>query len=132
VERGRDHHRLLDVEGPAVIMAGSGMCTGGRIVDHLAQHLGDPATDVLFVGYQARSTPGRIILEHAGRPGASVRLDGRETSIKAVVHEIGGYSAHADQAGLAAWARAVRPGQVKLVHGDSGARRALGKKLGID
>ena len=69
VEKGGDHHKLLDLKGPAVIIAGSGMCTGGRIVDHLKRHLGDPTTDVFFVGYQAHRTPGRAILEYAARDG---------------------------------------------------------------
>ncbi len=129
VEKAGDHHRLLELKGPAVIIAGSGMCTGGRIVDHLKAHLGDPATDVLFVGYQADHTPGRAILENAGRHGGAVVLDGREYAIHAAVHELGGYSAHADQAELLAWAKAVSPKRVKLVHGEAGARKALSEKL---
>ena len=59
VEKYRDHKRLMDIKGPAIIIAGSGMCTGGRIVDHLEHGLEDPANDIFFVGYQAKGTPGR-------------------------------------------------------------------------
>ena len=59
VEKYRDHKKLLNISGPAIIIAGSGMCTGGRIVDHLEHGLEDPANDIFFVGYQAKGTPGR-------------------------------------------------------------------------
>ena len=125
VEKGGDHHKLLDLKGPAVIIAGSGMCTGGRIVDHLKRHLGDPTTDVFFVGYQAHRTPGRAILEYAARDGGFAMLDGQAYPINAGVHQLGGYSAHADQEGLAAWAGAVNPRQLKLVHGEVSAQKTL-------
>ncbi len=63
VENYRDHKKLLDVKGPAIILAGSGMCTGGRIVDHLKHGLEDPVNDIFFVGYQAKGTPGRRMIE---------------------------------------------------------------------
>lgn len=132
VKDHRDHLRLVqEVEGPCVIVAGSGMCTGGRIVDHLAKGLSDPKNDIFFVGYQASGTPGREIQETAGRPGASVRLEGEPVAVKARVHRLTGYSAHADQKGLIKWVEAMGkpPGEIRLVHGESGARRALADAL---
>jgi metallo-beta-lactamase family protein len=63
VEKFQDHRCRLHLTGPAVIIAGSGMCTGGRIVNHLKYCLDDPKNDLFFVGYQAKGTPGRDIVE---------------------------------------------------------------------
>ena len=114
VERFKDHRRLLDLKGPAIIIAGSGMCSGGRIVNHLKHGLDDPKNDLFFVGYQAAGTPGRAILE--GR-----------TPAKAAIHRLTGYSAHADQQTLTAWVAAMPepPGEIRLVHGDPAAQIAL-------
>jgi metallo-beta-lactamase family protein len=125
VDKGRDHHKLLGLKGPAVIIAGSGMCTGGRIDDHLKTHLDNPTTDVLFVGYQAGRTPGRDILKYADRNSGSVMLDGHAYPINAAVHLLGGYSAHADQRELLEWAVAIHAKQVKLIHGEPPAQKAL-------
>jgi metallo-beta-lactamase family protein len=95
VEKHRQHEQLMNVKGPAVIIAGSGMCSGGRIIDHLARGIEDPRNDIIFVGYQANGTTGRWICEHAERQGLFA-LDGRKYRIRAGVHVIGGYSAHAD------------------------------------
>ncbi|SLM28666.1 Beta-lactamase domain protein [Desulfamplus magnetovallimortis] len=118
VERYRDHRRLLDIKGPCIIIAGSGMCTGGRIVDHLEHGLDDPKNDIIFVGYQAKGTPGRRIVE--GR-----------TPVKAGIYTLSGYSAHADQNGLVNWVRSMPepPKEIRLVHGDDGARKALSSAL---
>ena len=129
VRSHRDHQKLLAYDGPAVILAGSGMCTGGRIVNHLKQGLGDPRNDVLFVGYQAPGTPGRDLVEYSRQPGGYVFLEGERVDIRAQVHVLTGYSAHADQEDLVAWARAVAPGRLTLVHGDERAREALEKRL---
>jgi metallo-beta-lactamase family protein len=132
VKDHRDHLRLVqEVEGPCVIVAGSGMCTGGRIVDHLAKGLSDPRNDIFFVGYQASGTAGREITEKAGRPGATVRLNGETVAIRARIHRLTGYSAHADRKGLLGWVEAMdkRPGEIRLVHGEPEARRALADAL---
>jgi len=112
---------------PAIVIAGSGMCTGGRIVNYLKALLGEPSTDVLFVGYQGRGTPGRRIQE--GRRW--VRLDGDRVAVRAEVHTLSGYSAHADQNNLVNFVRRMRrlPGQVRLIHGEPPAKRALREKL---
>ena len=127
-----DHLQLLDAPGPAVIIAGSGMCSGGRIVNHLQNGLPDPRNDVFFVGYQAAGTPGRDIINYARRPGGYVVLDGEQVPIRAKVQVLSGYSAHADQQELLEWAKAVRPAKVKLVHGEQQARQALVKLGGWD
>jgi len=131
VEDHRSHQRLTGIEGPAVILAGSGMCTGGRIVSHLANGLLDKKNDVLFVGYQAHGTPGRDILRFSEKDGGYVWLDGEKVDIKAEVHELTGYSAHADQKDLVNWVNSMerRPNEIRLVHGDAKAREALSKRL---
>lgn len=111
---------------PAIVIAASGMCSGGRIVNYLKAMLGDPRHDVLFIGYQASGTPGRDIQRY-GPKGGYVVLDGQRYAIRAGVHSLGGYSAHADQHDLLNFIGRMRrrPGQVRLVHGDAGAKQAL-------
>jgi metallo-beta-lactamase family protein len=118
VEKFQNHRRLLHLTGPAVIIAGSGMCTGGRIVNHLKHGLDDPKNDLLFVGYQAKGTPGRDIVE--GR-----------TPAKTAIHRLSGYSAHADQQTLCDWVNSMPepPGGIRLVHGEPEAQKALKSKL---
>jgi metallo-beta-lactamase family protein len=130
VEKHSDHAMLLDLKTPAIIIAGNGMCSGGRIVDHLAEGIGRPENDVLFVGYQAAGTTGRAIQERGKNNGAVV-LNGKESRIKAGVHTLSGYSAHADQRGLMEWVAGMpeKPGKIKLVHGDPGAQKVLAAKL---
>ena len=130
VDRYTDHGRLMDMNGPAVIIAGSGMCTGGRIVDHLLAGIERPENDIVFVGYQAAGTPGRTIQEYAGRNGI-VRLDGKACKIRAATHTLSGYSAHADQKGLLDWLERMpqKPGLIELVHGEPKAQRVLAEKL---
>ena len=127
VENHRDHLKLRESKGPAVILAGSGMCTGGRIVGHLQNGIEQPANDILFVGYQAAGTPGRAIQKYAKKPSGYAVLDGERRTIKAGVHTLPGYSAHADQKGLVDWIASMpdKPGAVKLVHGERQAQTSL-------
>ncbi|MDD2390016.1 MAG: MBL fold metallo-hydrolase [Desulfobacterales bacterium] len=120
VETYRDHQQLLDIKGPAVIIAGSGMCTGGRILDHLKHGLDDPKNDIFFVGYQAQGTLGRRIIE-------------KQVAVKAGVHSLTGYSAHADQTMLVNWVKSMPrpPKEIRLVHGEARAMHALGSVLGV-
>ncbi|MBI5445513.1 MAG: MBL fold metallo-hydrolase, partial [Deltaproteobacteria bacterium] len=136
VERHQDHRKLLELPGPCIIVAGSGMCTGGRIVNHLKAGIEDPRNDIVFVGYQARGTPGRQIVEHASDPDGYVELDGERFAIRAGVHSLSGFSAHADRDELIAWVDAMagpdgaaRPGAIRLVHGEPEAKRALARAL---
>ncbi|MER3425124.1 MAG: hypothetical protein C4293_19745, partial [Nitrospiraceae bacterium] len=84
----------------AIILAGSGMCEGGRIQEHLARHLNDPRSCVIFTGYQVEGTLGRRLVDGAKQ----VRILGHMMPVKAKIHTINGLSAHADQAGLLDWA----------------------------
>lgn len=114
---------------PCIVIAASGMCTGGRMVNYLKALLPDPRTDVLFVGYQAKGTPGRDIQRYGPR-GGYVDLDGQRIYIKAQVHTLGGYSAHADQQELMEFVdTAAHIGQIRLVHGEAHAKEALATKL---
>ncbi len=131
VKRHSDHLALCEADGPMVVLAGSGMCTGGRILDHLRQGIEDPKNDILFVGYQAAGTLGRDIVTYAGRPGGYVMMDGDRLSIRAAVHRMSGYSAHADQRGLVEWvcSMAEKSKEIKLVHGEKPARESLARQL---
>jgi len=131
VENHRDHLKLCQSNGPAIILAGSGMCTGGRIIDHLQNGIEQPENDIFFVGYQAAGTPGRAIQKYAKKPGGYVILDGERRTINAGVHNLAGYSAHADQKGLVDWISAMpeKPGTIKLVHGERQAQTALADLL---
>ena len=127
VARYKDHKTLLEISGPAIIIAGSGMCTGGRIIDHLESGLEKPENDIFFVGYQVRGTPGYDIIKYGRRPGGYLRLNNEKIYIRAQAERLSGYSAHADQKGLLDWVNSMpqKPGKIKLVHGDDAARHAL-------
>lgn len=114
---------------PAIVIAASGMCTGGRIQNYLKALLPDKRTDVLFVGYQANGTPGRDIQVYGPR-GGYVVLDDEKITIKAQVHTISGYSAHADQANLLNFVKGMRhkPKHIRIVHGDMEAKNKLAEK----
>jgi len=129
--QARDHHQLLQTPGPMIIIAGSGMCNGGRILDHLAANLEDPKTDIFFVGYQAEGTTGRDIVKQSAKTNGAVSINGKRYTIKAKVHTLSGYSAHADQQGLLDWIASMpkKPGKIKLVHGEPTAQKVLAAKL---
>ena len=117
---------------PAIVIAGNGICSGGRIVNYLKAMLGDPRHEVLFVGCQVRNSPGAVIQASQGRAGElRVSLDGHMHLIGAKVVTLQGYSAHADQAGLVAFASGSKhaPGSVVLVHGERAAKDALRRTL---
>lgn len=135
--------RLNDLEGAAVIIAPSGMCEGGRILHHILHHGGDPATTILFVGFQAPGTLGRRILDGERR----VRIFGEPFTLEAAVRSSGAYSAHADRDELIDWIERVRgprgpgmgeaaaapdagrPSRVFLVHGEPEAAGSLATEL---
>ncbi|SFE23428.1 metallo-beta-lactamase family protein [Marinobacter sp. DSM 26671] len=125
-----DHLNAVDYlarsHRPCVVLAGSGMCAGGRVVNYLKAMLGDKRNDVLFVGYQAAGTPGRDILTYGPR-GGWVELDDERYDIRARIHQVGGYSAHAGQSDLAAFVSGipVSPREIRIVHGDQDAKQAL-------
>ncbi|MDZ4383927.1 MAG: MBL fold metallo-hydrolase, partial [Nitrospirota bacterium] len=131
VKNYEDHRKVLEMPGPSVIIAGSGMCTGGRIVEHLKSGLEDPCNDLFFVGYQARGTPGRAIMEYSRRSEGYLMLEGRRYRIRAKVDALSGYSAHADQKELLEWVSSLsaKPSMIRLVHGEPGSRHSLQELL---
>jgi len=118
---------LNESPGGNVIIAGSGMCDAGRIRHHLKHNLWRPEATVLFVGYQAEGTLGRMLLDGAEK----VRLFGEEIVVRAEIVNVRGYSAHADQNTLREWVDAFRrpPERVFLVHGENPAQLALQQVL---
>lgn len=119
-----EQSKALNTRGePAVIVAASGMATGGRVVHHLAQRLGDERTTVLFVGYQAAGTRGRALVDGADR----VAIHGRPIPVRAEIRYLRSLSAHADREELLRWCRALpaAPARVFLNHGEDPARKAL-------
>ena len=117
---------LARTHRPAVVIAASGMVTGGRVVNYLKRMLGDPRHAVVFIGYQGAGTPGRDIQRYGPR-GGWVQLDGERIDIRARLDTVSGYSAHADQHNLLAFLRRMRhpPRHIRLVHGDPDAQRVL-------
>ena len=127
------HEQHLDVvqflartRQPAIVIAASGMCQGGRVVNYLKALLADPVHQVVFVGYQARGTLGEAI-QQFGYGKGFVAIDGERIAIGAEVVTLSGYSAHADKLGLLNFVTRMRhkPSQVRIVHGDTGAKVAL-------
>jgi metallo-beta-lactamase family protein len=129
-----DHLRVVahlqKTRYPAIVIAASGMCAGGRIINYLKALIDDPVTDILFVGYQAAGTPGRAIQQY-GPDGGWVELDGERFDIRAAIHTIGGYSAHADQADLLRFVTGMKraPDVVRIVHGEEEAKETLQNEL---
>ena len=116
--------------GSAIVIAGSGMCTAGRIKHHLKHNLWRPGASVIIVGFQAMGTTGRRIVDGEKR----VRVFGEDVAVAAKVFTIGGFSAHADQKGLLEWAghfAAAHP-RVFVIHGEATASEALAAKLRED
>lgn len=119
--------RINEVEGSCLIMAGAGMCNGGRVLHHLKQNLWKPETQVLIVGYQGYGSLGRKLVD--GVP--EVRIHGEKVAVRAKVHTLGGFSAHAGKTDLLEWFSVIAPSKprVVLTHGEDGPRRALGRKI---
>jgi len=134
VDSHQEHLQVIDYldkrNKPAIVIAASGMCTGGRVVNYLKRFLSDETADVLFVGYQAKGTVGQQIQQYGAR-GGYVFIDGEKHHIHAGVHTISGYSAHADQRNLINFIKRIRyqPDEVIIVHGDTEAKQALANKL---
>lgn len=134
VDSHDDHMRMVQhlarTARPAIVIAGNGMCSSGRIVNYLKAMLGDKRHNVLFVGYQAAGTPGQAIQTY-GPVGGYVDLDGERFDVRAGVATIGGYSAHADQDGLLKFVSGMRkpPLHIRIVHGEPKAKQALATRL---
>jgi metallo-beta-lactamase family protein len=123
----QDSMKINDQPGPCLVMAGAGMCNAGRIVHHLKANLSKPDTHVLIVGYQSRDSLGRRLVEGA----KMVSIHGEKVAVKAQVHTLGGFSAHAGQTDLLTWFSAIAPSKprVILTHGENDQRGALAKKI---
>ena len=114
------------IKGGAIVIAGSGMCTGGRIRHHFKQRIWDRRNTVIFTGYQARGTLGRVIVDGA----TNIRMFGDEYVVKARVETLGGLSAHAGQHELVDWVAGFQPPpRTLLVHGEPKAQDAMADKL---
>jgi metallo-beta-lactamase family protein len=120
VEESKD---LNDAKGAMVIIAANGMCTGGRIMHHLRHNLPDPNAQVIIVGYQGQNSLGRRLVDGA----KFVSIFGNDVKVRAHIHTLGGFSAHAGQSGLVSWAAPFEKSkpQMFLTHGENGPRRIL-------
>jgi len=119
--------QINSVSGPFMVLAGAGMCNAGRILHHFKAHIWKPETHVLIVGYQSHESLGRRLIEGAKK----VKLFGDSIAVKASVHTLGGFSAHAGQTDLLAWfgnLASCKP-RVVLTHGEEGPRRALAAQV---
>jgi metallo-beta-lactamase family protein len=112
---------------PKIVIAGSGMASGGRVLHHLASQLPNPASTVLLVGFQATGTRGRLLREGVGE----LKIHGRYVPVRARVQELNGLSAHADQSEILKWMRTapIAPQMTFIVHGEPQASDALRVKM---
>lgn len=124
-----DESKAINEEpGPFIVIAGSGMCTAGRIMHHIHNSISDPTAHFVIVGYQAHGSLGRKLVD--GMRG--IKIMGEYLDVRAHIHTLGGFSAHAGQTELVDWCSAVAQSGVSsimLTHGEDDARQALRKKL---
>ncbi|KMV30243.1 metallo-beta-lactamase [Photobacterium swingsii] len=120
-------NRLQTSAEPVIIVAASGMCTGGRVVSYLEALLPDKRTDVVFSGYQAKGTLGKALLDGTDK----VEINAEQIVVNAQIHQLSGYSAHADQDDLIAFVQNIDhgPSDIYLVHGEVATQRILADKL---
>ena len=124
--RSADESRAINEEKSGIILAGSGMCSGGRIMHHLKHNLFKPDTHVFFVGYQAHGTLGRRLVDGA----KEIRIAGEDVSVKAQFHTLNGFSAHADRNDLLEWASNFpKKTRFVVVHGEPKSAKALAMGL---
>jgi len=122
-----ESRRINSLPGPFLAMAGAGMCNAGRILHHLRHNLWNPETHVIIAGYQGDGTLGRQLVDGAKK----VMIFGEPIAVKAQIHTLGGFSAHAGQTDLLAWFAAVAPARprVVLTHGENPQRTTLAKLI---
>jgi metallo-beta-lactamase family protein len=126
-ETAEDSKKINDQPGPCLVMAGAGMCNAGRILHHLKANLWKPETHVVIVGYQGDGSLGRRLIEGAEVVG----IYGEKIAVKAQVHTLGGFSAHAGQTDLLSWFNVIAPSKprVVLTHGENEPRSILAKLI---
>ena len=122
-----DSRRINHLPGPFLVMAGAGMCNAGRILHHLRHNLWNPEAHVVIAGFQGSGTLGRQLVDGAKR----VMIFGEPIAVKAQIHTLGGFSAHAGQTDLLAWFAAVAPARprVVLTHGENPQRTTLARLI---
>ena len=136
VDSTKESKAINDMKGTVMIIAGSGMCTGGRVKHHLVNNISRPECSVLFVGYQVVGTLGRNILE--AQEGEEVRILGQMLPVKANIVQVHGFSAHADKEEILTWLQNIQntPRKVFVVHGEKEAAHSfkdfLTEKTGWD
>lgn len=129
IEHRQQSEDLFDKSGPKVIIAGSGMMSGGRIVGHAANYLPIPSTRLLIVGYQGEGTLGRELMEGS----KTVTIDDLPVDVKATVNNTQALSSHADQAQLMSWLKSIQNvKKVFITHGEDVSRNGLSKKISDD
>ncbi|MGB3586682.1 MAG: MBL fold metallo-hydrolase [Tunicatimonas sp.] len=118
---------INEIQKNAIIVSSSGMCTGGRILHHLVRRLDRPDDTILFVGYQAKGTRGRRILDQE----ETIRIFGQNVPLKMQVRRIDGLSAHADQSELLHWVNTLKehPKRTFLVHGEVESAKVMQESL---
>jgi metallo-beta-lactamase family protein len=126
-QKAAESQAIAKFRGPYLVLAGAGMCTGGRILHHLQNHLPNPTTLVLMVGYQSRGSLGRKLVDGA----KSVRIAGSVVQVNAKTHIFGGLSGHAGQSDLLHWIGSLAPSRPRIVltHGEDEPRAALAARI---
>lgn len=126
-ESADESRAINDVPGPCLIMAGAGMCNAGRILHHLKANLWKPGTHVIIAGFQGKGSLGRQLVD--GAPHVTIHRE--KIAVRAKIHTLGGFSAHAGQKDLLRWFDAIAPSKprVVLVHGEDGPREALAARI---
>jgi metallo-beta-lactamase family protein len=124
VSSSEESKAINHIKGTVMVIAGSGMCTGGRVKHHLVNNITRPKSTIMFVGYQAAGTLGRQIVDGARK----VRILGKKYKVKAKVVRIHGFSAHADRDELLDWLRELQvpPRGIFVVHGETESAKAFG------
>jgi metallo-beta-lactamase family protein len=127
VQTVEESKALNAIKGTAMIIAGAGMCNGGRIKHHLANNISRPECTIMFVGYQAQGTLGRLILDGA----KTVRIHGQQYPVRARIASLQGFSAHADRDDLLRWISAldVKPRHVFVTHGETASAESFANYL---
>lgn len=125
--KAQDSMKINELQGPCLVMAGAGMCNAGRILHHLRANLWKPETHVVIVGYQGHGSLGRRLVEGE----KLVSIHGQKIAVKARIHTLGGFSAHAGESDLLRWFSVVAPSKprVILTHGEDASRQALASAL---